>query len=95
MNKKKIAATKIATLVPMSTSENAVDVTFETSDYTTMKDRHASGVVHKLVFHANGNLCGDWDPGTRVLLRTADDEARPAPARAGLPTRSPRALAVA
>jgi len=46
-----------------------VDVTFETSDYVEMKRRHASDVIYKLVFHANGNLCGDWDPNTRVLLR--------------------------
>lgn len=47
-----------------------VDVTLETSDYEVMKSRHRSDTIHKLVYHANGNLCGDWDPGTRVLLRT-------------------------
>lgn len=46
-----------------------VDVTLETSDYTEMKRRHRSDVVYKLVLHADGALCGDWDPGTRVLLR--------------------------
>jgi hypothetical protein len=50
-----------------------VRVTFETSDYTEMKSRHHSGVVHKLVFHANGNLCADWDPNTEVLLRSRAD----------------------
>lgn len=45
-------------------------VTFETSDYAEMKARHHGDVVHKLVFHANGHLCADWDPNTRVLLRT-------------------------
>lgn len=44
-------------------------VTFEHSDYTAMKAHHASGVVHKLVFHANGNLCADWDPESTVLWR--------------------------
>ncbi|WAS91193.1 hypothetical protein [Nannocystis punicea] len=52
--------------------KDRVDVTFETSDYATMKSRHGEGVVHKLVFHADGNLCGDWDPDRRVLLRTGD-----------------------
>lgn len=47
-----------------------IAVTFETSDYVEMKRRHEGDVVHKLVFHANGNLCADWDPNTRVLLRT-------------------------
>jgi hypothetical protein len=36
-----------------------------------MKARHRSGVIHKFVFHANGNLCADWDPEREVLLRTA------------------------
>lgn len=49
-----------------------VAVTFETSDYVEMKRRHASDVIYKLVFHGNGNLCGDWDPNTRVLLRAGD-----------------------
>jgi hypothetical protein len=47
------------------------EVTFEASDYQEMKARHRSGVVHKFVFHANGNLCADWDPEREVLLRTA------------------------
>jgi hypothetical protein len=52
-----------------------VDVTFETSDYATMKSRHGEDVLHKLVFHADGNLCGDWDPDRRVLLRTGAADA--------------------
>ena len=44
-----------------------VHVTFEWSDYVDMKARHRSGVVHKLIFHANGNLCADWDPEREVL----------------------------
>lgn len=48
---------------------DGVRITLETSDYTEMKGRHQSDVIHKLVFHANGNLCADWDPNTRVLLR--------------------------
>lgn len=47
--------------------DGACSVTFEWSDYVDMKARHRSGVVHKLVFHANGNLCADWDPEREVL----------------------------
>lgn len=47
---------------------DALDVTFETSDYITMKERHHSGTIYKLVFHANGALCGDWDPTRDVIL---------------------------
>jgi hypothetical protein len=46
----------------------ALDVTFETSDYGTMKERHHSGEIYKLIFHANGALCGDWDPTKDVIL---------------------------
>lgn len=46
------------------------EVSFETSDDTEMKRQHGSDVVHKFVFHPNGNLCGDWDPHRRVLLST-------------------------
>jgi len=47
---------------------DALDVTFETSDYRTMKERHHSGEIYKLIFHANGALCGDWDPTKDVIL---------------------------
>jgi hypothetical protein len=50
----------------------SVDVTFESSDYQRMKALHAGDTVYKLVFHANGQLCADWDPNTRVLLSTSD-----------------------
>lgn len=51
-----------------------IEVTFETSDYKEMKSRHRSGVIYKLIFHGNGNLCGDWDPDKRVLLRSGQRE---------------------
>jgi hypothetical protein len=47
---------------------DAMDVTFETSDYVVMKRRHHSPEIYKLVFHGNGALCGDWDPAKDVLL---------------------------
>lgn len=52
--------------------EGTLWVSFEDSDYTLMKERHRSVVVHKLVFHANGKLCADWDPESQVLLDLRD-----------------------
>ncbi len=46
-----------------------IDVTFETSDYVEMKRRHQSGVIYKLVFHADGTLSADWDPDREVIAR--------------------------
>ncbi len=50
-------------------------VTFEASDYEDMKRSHASVVVHKMVFFANGRLCADWDPDQRILLDVQKDGA--------------------
>lgn len=44
-------------------------VTFEVADYIQMKTEHASEVVQKLVFHADGTLGADWDPDREVLRR--------------------------
>ena len=49
--------------------KGAVLTTFEASDYELMKTRHGSWVIHKLIYHANGNLCGDWDPEKSVVMR--------------------------
>ncbi|MGN6151076.1 MAG: hypothetical protein ACTHOH_03575 [Lysobacteraceae bacterium] len=43
------------------------DVVFEASDYVRMHARHASGALYKLVFHADGRLCGGWSPDRDVL----------------------------
>jgi hypothetical protein len=51
--------------------KNALDVTFETSDYELMKTRHQSDVIYKLIYHANGNLTGDWDPNNCLLMKTS------------------------
>lgn len=40
-----------------------------------MHAQHGSGDVYKLVFHANGNLCADWNPERHVLFATARQEA--------------------
>ncbi len=47
-----------------------MDVIFESSDYLQMKKLHQSDTIYKMVFHANGNLTADWDPGQHVLLST-------------------------
>jgi len=49
--------------------DDDVDVTFEAADYADMHARHASGRVYKLVYFANGELCGGWQPGRDVLWR--------------------------
>ncbi|MEL6820428.1 MAG: hypothetical protein AAFP70_01605 [Calditrichota bacterium] len=44
-----------------------VEVILETSSYNALMAQNARGVIQKLVFHSNGNLCGDWDPENIVL----------------------------
>jgi hypothetical protein len=46
---------------------SGMEVVFESSDYTAMHERHASGDIYKLVFHANGRLCAGWSPDRDVL----------------------------
>ncbi|MFZ5636246.1 MAG: hypothetical protein ACOY82_06620 [Pseudomonadota bacterium] len=48
------------------------DVVFEASDYARMRARHATGDLYKLVFHANGRLCGGWSPDRDVLWSFED-----------------------
>lgn len=45
-------------------------VTFEASDYAQMHARHDSGLIYKLVYHANGHLTSDWSPDRHILLKT-------------------------
>lgn len=49
------------------TYKNSVEVILETSSYDALMRRNAQDMVQKLVFHSNGNLCGDWDPDSEVL----------------------------
>jgi len=44
-----------------------LDVVFEAADYAAMHQRHDSGRLYKLVWFANGELCGGWEPGRRVI----------------------------
>lgn len=46
---------------------NGMDVVFESSDYSAMHRRHASGDIYKLVLHADGRLCAGWQPDRDVL----------------------------
>ncbi|MFC0682581.1 hypothetical protein ACFFGH_32530 [Lysobacter korlensis] len=48
-----------------------MEVTFEVSDYAAMHQRHQTGDVYKLVFHANGSLCAGWEPDRDVLWTAA------------------------
>jgi hypothetical protein len=43
------------------------EVIIETSSYPALLAANAQGTVQKLVFHSNGNLCGDWDPDAHVV----------------------------
>ena len=43
------------------------EIVFEKSDYGLMLERESSGLIYKLVFHANGNLCSGWQPDHNVL----------------------------
>lgn len=43
------------------------EVIIETSSYPALMAANAAGTVQKLVFHSNGNLCGDWDPDAHVI----------------------------
>jgi hypothetical protein len=45
------------------------EVIFEKSNYATMLAHESSGLVYKLVFHANAHLCAGWQPNHHVLWR--------------------------
>lgn len=51
-----------------------VTVVLETSSYSELISRNQQNIVQKLIFHSNGNLCGDWDPDSHVLGNYFDDE---------------------
>ena len=44
-----------------------VRVKMETSSYIALQNAQKSGVLHKLVLHSNGDLCGDWVPKSNVI----------------------------
>lgn len=48
-------------------SKQGGEVVFESSDYGAMLERENSGLIYKLVFHANGHLCSGWQPDRNVL----------------------------
>lgn len=57
--------------------KNQVEVIFETSSYNELMSRNESAVIQKLVFHSNGNLCGDWDPDSVVIGNYFETQASP------------------
>jgi hypothetical protein len=50
---------------------DAVEVIVETSSYPALMAANATSIIQKLVYHSNGQLCGDWDPDTFVIGRFA------------------------
>lgn len=44
-----------------------ITVVLETSSYSELINRNQQNVIQKLIFHSNGNLCGDWDPDNYIL----------------------------
>lgn len=50
------------------------EIVFEKSDYGLMRERESSGLIYKLVFHANGNLCSGWQPERNVLWSAHDGQ---------------------
>ncbi|MGO1068685.1 hypothetical protein [Lysobacter sp. CA199] len=57
-----------------------LDVVFESSDYSAMHQRHASGDIYKLVLHADGRLCAGWQPDRDVLWQPGARPPRTEPA---------------
>lgn len=55
--------------------DDGLRITFECSDYRILHEKHDSGRVFKLVFHANGNLCADWNPDRHVLFSANGEES--------------------
>ncbi len=43
------------------------EVIIETSSYPALMSANDTGTIQKLVFHSNGNLCGDWDPSSHII----------------------------
>lgn len=50
------------------------EVVFEKSSYASMLAHESSGLVYKLVFHANAHLCAGWQPDHHVLWRPHADQ---------------------
>lgn len=49
--------------------QDTVEVIIETSSYPALIASNETGIIQKLVFHSNGNLCGDWDPNSKVIAK--------------------------
>lgn len=49
------------------TYKNGIEVILEKSSYSLLLEHNNEAMVHKLIFHSNGNLCADWDPGHKII----------------------------
>lgn len=47
--------------------QNKLEVILETSSYAALESANQTGIIHKMVFHSNGNLCGGWNPDTNII----------------------------
>ena len=48
---------------------DGMTIVFERSDYEALHACERTGLVYKLVFHANEHLCAGWQPDQHVLWR--------------------------
>lgn len=51
---------------------DGMTVVFERSDYGTLHACEHTGLIYKLVFHANEHLCAGWQPDQHILWRPDD-----------------------
>lgn len=49
------------------TFKNKIKVIFETSSYDELKSKNEDTIIHKLIYHSNGNLTKSWDSETHIL----------------------------
>jgi hypothetical protein len=41
----------------------------EESNYKKLDELEENGIIHKLVYYGNGNLCNGWNPSKNVLAK--------------------------
>lgn len=52
--------------------KSSMKVIFETSSYEFLKKQNQSEIIHKLIYHSNGNVTTDWDSETSILANYYD-----------------------
>lgn len=53
-------------------ASDGMTIVFERSDYEALHTCEQTGLIYKLVFHANEHLCSGWQPDQHVLWRPDD-----------------------